>query len=147
MSGQTPFPLQKFLRYNRPMNQVQQRAGIDAHFTLHPGKVGAALALLAVAFGAFGAHALRDVVTPERLQTFETGVRYQMYHATALLVMSALPLKNYRAAWLLLIGTIIFSGSLYLLVLTNISILGAVTPLGGVLQIIGWALLFFSFKH
>jgi uncharacterized membrane protein YgdD (TMEM256/DUF423 family) len=129
------------------MNQAQQIAGSRQRLTFHPGKVGAVLALLAVAFGAFGAHALKEIITPERLQTFETGVRYQMYHALALLVMSVLPLKNYRAAWLLLIGTIIFSGSLYLLVLTGIGIFGAITPIGGVLQIIGWALLIFSFKR
>ncbi len=129
------------------MNQAQHIAGSSSRLTLHPGKVGAVLALLAVALGAFGAHALKEVITPERLQTFETGVRYQMYHALALLVMSVLPLKNYRAAWLLLIGTLIFSGSLYLLVLTNISVFGAITPLGGVVQLSGWALLIFSFKR
>lgn len=129
------------------MNQAQQLTGSTPRLTIHPGKVGAVLALLAVAFGAFGAHSLREIVTPERLQTFETGVRYQMYHALALLVMSALPLKNYRAAWLLLIGTIIFSGSLYILVLSDIGIFGAITPIGGVLQIIGWTLLIFSFKR
>lgn len=129
------------------MNQAQQLTGSTPRLTIHPGKVGAVLALLAVAFGAFGAHSLREIVTPERLQTFETGVRYQMYHALALLVMSALPLKNYRAAWLLLIGTIIFSGSLYILVLSDIGIFGAITPIGGVLQIIGWAMLIFSFKR
>jgi uncharacterized membrane protein YgdD (TMEM256/DUF423 family) len=129
------------------MNQARQMGNLSQRLTIHPGKVGAVLALLAVAFGAFGAHALREIVTPERLQTFETGVRYQMYHALALLVMSVLPLKHYRAAWLLLIGTLIFSGSLYLLVLTGIGVFGAITPLGGVLQIIGWVLLIFSFKR
>lgn len=129
------------------MNQAQQISTPDTRLTFHPGKVGAVLALLAVAFGAFGAHALRDIVTPERLQTFETGVRYQMYHALALLVMSVLPLKNYRAAWFILIGTIIFSGSLYILVLSNIGIFGALTPIGGVLQLVGWAWLVFSFKR
>jgi uncharacterized membrane protein YgdD (TMEM256/DUF423 family) len=129
------------------MNQAQQITGSTARLTIHPGKVGAILALLAVAFGAFGAHALKEIVTPERLQTFETGVRYQMYHALALLMMSVLPLKNYRAAWFLLIGTIIFSGSLYILILSDIGIFGAITPIGGVLQIIGWVLLIFSFKR
>jgi uncharacterized membrane protein YgdD (TMEM256/DUF423 family) len=129
------------------MNQAQQRSVSSTRLTLHPGKVGAVLALLAVAFGAFGAHALREVVTPERLQTFETGVRYQMYHALALLVMSVLPLKNDRSAWLILIGTIIFSGSLYILVLSDIGIFGAITPIGGVLQLVGWVLLVFSFKR
>jgi uncharacterized membrane protein YgdD (TMEM256/DUF423 family) len=129
------------------MNQARQIASPNQRLIIHPGKVGAVLALLAVAFGAFGAHALKEIVTPERLQTFETGVRYQMYHALALLMMSVLPLKNYRSAWFLLVGTIIFSGSLYLLVLTGIGIFGAITPIGGVLQIIGWALLLFSFKR
>jgi uncharacterized membrane protein YgdD (TMEM256/DUF423 family) len=128
------------------MNQAQQRGSSSTRVSIHPGKVGAVLAVLAVACGAFGAHALKDIVTPERLQTFETAVRYQMYHALALLIISVLPIKNYRAAWFLLAGTIIFSGSLYLLVLTNISILGAITPIGGILQIIGWIILLFSFK-
>jgi uncharacterized membrane protein YgdD (TMEM256/DUF423 family) len=129
------------------MNQAQQLTTSAPRLTIHPGRVGAVLALLAVAFGAFGAHALKEIVTPERLQTFETGVRYQMYHALALLVMSVLPLKNYRAAWFLLIGTVIFSGSLYVLVLSDVGIFGAITPIGGVLQIIGWGLLIFSFKR
>ncbi len=129
------------------MNQAQQTTIPRQGLIIHPGKVGVVLALLAVAFGAFGAHALKDIVTPERLQTFETGVRYQMYHALALLIISVLPLKHFRSAWFLLIGTIIFSGSLYLLVLTNVGIFGAITPIGGVLQIIGWALLLFSFKR
>jgi uncharacterized membrane protein YgdD (TMEM256/DUF423 family) len=129
------------------MNQTQQITSSAPGLTMHPGKVGAVLALLAVALGAFGAHSLREIVSPERLQTFETGVRYQMYHALALLIMSALPLKNYRAAWFILVGTVIFSGSLYVLVLSNVGIFGAITPMGGVLQLIGWALLIFSFKR
>jgi uncharacterized membrane protein YgdD (TMEM256/DUF423 family) len=129
------------------MNQAQQVTSSTPRLTIHPGKVGAVLALLAVAFGAFGAHALREIVTPERLQTFETGVRYQMYHALTLLIMPALPLKNYRAAWFLLVGTLIFSGSLYILVLSGVGVFGAITPIGGVLQIVGWALLVFSFKR
>ncbi|MGL4609750.1 MAG: DUF423 domain-containing protein [Trueperaceae bacterium] len=129
------------------MNQAQGVTSSASRLTIHPGKVGAVLALLAVAFGAFGAHALKDMITPERLQTFETGVRYQMYHALALLLMSVLPLKHYQAAWFILIGTLIFSGSLYLLVLLNIGIFGAITPIGGALQIIGWVWLIFSFKR
>lgn len=129
------------------MNQAHHISNAASRLRIHPGKVGAVLALLAVALGAFGAHALKDIVTPERLQTFETGVRYQMYHALALLVMSVLPLNHDRAAWLILLGTIIFSGSLYLLVLLNMGIFGAITPIGGVLQIIGWAMLMFSFKR
>ena len=129
------------------MNQAQQITNTRQGLTIHPAKVGVVLALLAVAFGAFGAHALKEIITPERLQTFETGVRYQMYHALALLIISVLPLNHFRSAWFLLIGTIIFSGSLYLLVLTNVGIFGAITPIGGILQIIGWVLLLYSFKR
>jgi uncharacterized membrane protein YgdD (TMEM256/DUF423 family) len=129
------------------MSRDQPLTISSARLSIHPSKVGAVLALLAVALGAFGTHTLKEIVTPERLQTFETGVRYQMYHALALLIMSALPLKQYRAAWFLLFGTIIFSGSLYLLVLSGVGVFGAITPIGGILQIIGWVLLLFSLKN
>lgn len=99
---------------------------------------------LAVALGAFGAHALKARLTPELLNTFETGVRYQMYHALALLAAavaitrwpaSSLPVV---AGWLFLIGTVLFSVSLYLLALTGMRWLGAITPLGGITFIAGW---------
>lgn len=102
---------------------------------------------LGVALGAFGAHALKSRLSPERLETFETGVRYQMYHALALLVAafavgswssSILPVA---AGWLFVAGTLLFSGSLYLLVLTDRRWWGAVTPLGGVAFIAGWVCL------
>lgn len=108
--------------------------------------LGAVAAGLAVMLGAFGAHALEGRVTPERLQTFEIGVRYQMYHALALLFVGwasaqwavwQLP----AAGYLFLAGIVVFSGSLYLLVLTDTPWLGAVTPLGGVAFILGWAFL------
>ena len=111
-------------------------------FEVQPARLGAILAFIGVGLGAFGAHSLEGIVTPERLDTFETGVRYQMYHALALLVVGALPVKGQRAAMFMFIGSLIFSGSLYILVLSGISWLGAVTPIGGVLQLIGWALLF-----
>lgn len=111
---------------------------------LHPSKLGAGLALLGVALGAFGAHALGDILTPERLETFETAVRYQMYHALALVALGALPKTAWRAAPFFLWGSVVFSGSLYLLIATGIGFLGAVTPIGGVLQIIGWGLLVIS---
>lgn len=111
---------------------------------VHPAKLGALLAFLGVALGAFGAHALREIVTPERLGTFETAVRYQMFHALGLLALGALPKKAQRATWPLFLGSLLFSGSLYLLVATNLSWLGAVAPVGGVLQLVGWALLFFG---
>ena len=107
---------------------------------------GAVMALLAVALGAFGAHALRARVSPEDLIIFETGVRYQMYHALGLFVVawaaSRWPGATVHAAgWLFMVGILIFSGSLYLLVLTGTRWLGAITPLGGVAMILGWGLL------
>ncbi len=106
---------------------------------------GAVLGGLSVALGAFGAHALRDRLSPADLQIYETGARYQMYHALALvglglwLEREARPRLVWAArAWLA--GTAIFSGSLYLLVLTGVRALGAFTPLGGVALIAGWLL-------
>jgi uncharacterized membrane protein YgdD (TMEM256/DUF423 family) len=106
---------------------------------------GSMLAALGVGLGAFGAHGLKSVVTAERLAVFETGVRYQMYHALGLLALawaiSRWPERRLApAAWLLLFGTVVFSGSLYLLVLTGTGWFGAITPLGGVALIAGWAL-------
>ncbi|TSA84497.1 DUF423 domain-containing protein [Deinococcus detaillensis] len=98
---------------------------------------GAVLAGTAVALGAFGAHALKAAISAENLAIFETGVRYQMYHGLALLVLGAYPQQRRGAAWLLG-GTLIFSGSLYVLALTDTKWLGAITPIGGVLQLIGW---------
>ena len=112
--------------------------------TIHPSKLGAGLALLGVALGAFGAHMLGDVLAPERLDTFETAVRYQMYHALGLVALGALPKSTWRAAPFLFWGSVVFSGSLYLLVSTGIGFLGAITPIGGILQIIGWGLLVVS---
>lgn len=108
--------------------------------------LGAAIGFLSVAFGAFGAHALKQKLTHARLDTFEIGVRYQMYHALAMLVSvwlstlfpgSLMPF----AGWLFFTGILVFSGSLYLLVLTDISIFGAVTPIGGVFFLLGWGCL------
>jgi uncharacterized membrane protein YgdD (TMEM256/DUF423 family) len=107
---------------------------------------GALLAGLAVALGAFGAHGLDGRVTTDRLATFETGVRYHMYHALGLLAVGLLLRQRggrvlRAAAWSFAAGVLIFSGSLYVLVLTDTPILGAVTPFGGVAFIAGWALL------
>ncbi len=113
-------------------------------FEVQPARLGAVLAFIGVGLGAFGAHSLEGVLTPERLETFETGVRYQMYHALALLAIGALPVKARRAALFIFVGSLVFSGSLYILVLSGVSWLGAVTPIGGVLQLVGWALLFVS---
>jgi len=103
---------------------------------------------LAVALGAFGAHALTGRLTPERLANFETGARYQMYHALALLAL-ALAMAYIPAGtklltaggWLFTAGIFLFSGSLYILSLTGIRWLGAVTPLGGVAFAAGWLML------
>ena len=108
--------------------------------------LGCASALIAVALGAFGAHGLRARIVPDMLLTFEIGVRYQMYHALALLAVGAvagrLPGGAVAAAgWLFVAVTVIFSGSLYVLVLTGQRWLGAVTPLGGLAFLAGWAVL------
>lgn len=108
--------------------------------------LGALLAGVAVAAGAFGAHGLESRLTPARLQTFEVGVRYHMYHALALLVVGLLAAswtgwQVTAAGWCFVAGIALFSGSLYVLVLTDTPWLGAVTPLGGVAFIAGWLLL------
>ncbi len=107
---------------------------------------GALSALLAVAAGAFGAHALRARLTPELLAAFETGARYQMYHALALVLMATTaarwPVPAIRVAgWLFVAGTVLFSGSLYGYALTQARWLGPVTPLGGLCFLAGWAAL------
>jgi uncharacterized membrane protein YgdD (TMEM256/DUF423 family) len=105
--------------------------------------IGALSAGIAVAAGAFGAHALRARLEPRMLEVFETGARYQMYHALALLavawVVSRWPgaLAN-SSGWLFLAGTVLFSGSLYAMAFTGIRALGAITPIGGVCFIAGW---------
>jgi uncharacterized membrane protein YgdD (TMEM256/DUF423 family) len=101
---------------------------------------------VAVALGAFGAHALRDRLSADSLQVFQTGVTYQMYHALALLAVGILlarlsnPGEQWLsvAGWLFLAGSVLFSGSLYLLSLTGITWLGAITPLGGVAFLLAW---------
>jgi uncharacterized membrane protein YgdD (TMEM256/DUF423 family) len=107
--------------------------------------VGGLIGFLGVAAGAFGAHALRSLVTAARLETFEVAVRYQMYHALAVVLAGWLGATG--AAWCFVAGTVIFSGSLYLLVLTDQRWLGAVTPLGGLLLLAGWFLLAFSSRR
>ena len=107
--------------------------------------IGALLGFLGVAFGAFGAHGLRSRLSPEMLVVFETGVRYQMYHAFAVLIVAAAigHIGTARllvvAGWCFFAGVLLFSGSLYALALTSMSMLGAITPVGGLLFLIGWA--------
>ena len=105
--------------------------------------VGSISALIAVGLGAFGAHGIKGRLTPEMLNAFEVGVRYQMYHALALLAvawaLSRWPRAEITVAgWLFIAGTIIFSGSLYLLSLTGVRWIGAITPIGGVAFLLGW---------
>jgi uncharacterized membrane protein YgdD (TMEM256/DUF423 family) len=105
--------------------------------------VGSLLAFIGVGAGAFGAHALQTRVSPDLLVTFETAARYQMYHALALLGVSWAVSEwpngfTTAAGWLFVAGIVVFSGSLYLLALTGVRWLGAVTPIGGVAMLAGW---------
>lgn len=107
-------------------------------------RAGCIFALLAVAAGAFGTHALRGTVPPERVAVFETAARYQMYHALALLAVAAAEGRAPRArwaGWLFVIGIVVFSGSLYLLALSGVRWLGAITPVGGAAFLAGWIVL------
>ena len=116
--------------------------------------LGSLFGLLAVVFGAFGAHALKKSLSDDQLKSFETGVKYQMYHAVLLLVLSFnlnldTALQQYMI-YCFIIGTLLFSFSIYLLVIgkskgKSMKFLGPVTPMGGLLLVIGWGLLFYSF--
>jgi uncharacterized membrane protein YgdD (TMEM256/DUF423 family) len=108
--------------------------------------LGALFGFLAVALGAFGAHALRARLAPDMLAVFETGVRYHMYHALALILTSLVMARMSgwlvaAAGWSFVAGILLFSGSLYALALTGVTVLGAITPLGGLAFLAGWACL------
>ncbi|MFN8652533.1 MAG: DUF423 domain-containing protein [Gemmatimonadales bacterium] len=108
--------------------------------------IAAMSAFLSVAAGAFGAHALRARLEPDLLAVFETGARYQMYHALALFVCAWQLTQGgspwaARAGWAFIAGTLLFSGSLYALALTGTRGLGAITPFGGVCFLAGWIML------
>ena len=108
--------------------------------------VGAVSAAVGVALGAFGAHGLKSRVSAEMLAVFETGVRYQMYHALALLAVGWTATRWPGSAvsvsgWLFLSGIVLFSGSLYLMTFTGARWLGAITPIGGLAFILGWSML------
>lgn len=118
-------------------------------------RIGSLLGLLAVALGAMGSHALEDLLGAERIATFEIGVRYQFYHALAILAVGMfLHIRKTKflitAGWFFVFGIILFSGSLYLLAFQDemfefpIRIVGPLTPIGGILFIIGWGFLFAS---
>ncbi len=116
--------------------------------------VGAAFGLLSVILGAFGAHALKKIISAEKLVSFETGVRYQMYSALFLLIVGyILKFESPSEKWisiLMIAGTFIFSFSIYLLSMSeawnmNFKFLGPITPIGGLMMIISWAMLIFYF--
>ncbi len=109
--------------------------------------IGAINAFLSVALGAFGAHALEGKISAKYIETWNTGVQYQMFHAIGILIIGVM-LGNLApssllswSGWLMLIGTILFSGSLYVLSLSGIKVLGAITPLGGVSFLAAWVLM------
>jgi len=112
--------------------------------------VGSLSAALAVGLGAFGAHGLRDRLTPEMLAVFETGVRYHLVHALALVVVALVAARWPQApavglaGWAFVAGTVLFSGSLYLVAVTGTRWLGAITPLGGAAFLVGWLALAWS---
>ena len=118
---------------------------MDRNFLL----IGAVLGFLGVAIGAFGAHGLRARLTPEILAVFVVGVRYQMYHVFAVLIVAATmahvgPVRLLIVAgWSFVAGILIFSGSLYALALTGTTTFGAITPIGGLGFLVGWACLAF----
>jgi uncharacterized membrane protein YgdD (TMEM256/DUF423 family) len=118
---------------------------VDRTFLL----LGSIAAFLAVTLGAFGAHGLRGRLSPDMLAVFETGVRYHMYHALALILVSFVLGRFsgwlvYTAGWCFVAGIVLFSGSLYALALSGVTILGAITPLGGLAFLAGWACLAFA---
>jgi uncharacterized membrane protein YgdD (TMEM256/DUF423 family) len=108
--------------------------------------IGALAGAAGVGLGAFGAHGLRGRLSPEMLAVFETGVRYHMYHALALVATAVLAGRLdgrfvTAAGWLFTSGIVLFSGSLYVLALTGVGILGAITPIGGLAFLAGWTCL------
>ena len=121
---------------------------------MHRGflKTGTWLAAITVLLGAFGAHGLKKIVVADNLAVFQTGVTYQFLHSIALIITSVIfkEFPNKRVIWagrFFITGIILFSGSLYTIVLLPaFSILGFITPLGGLFFVLGWLLLFFSFQ-
>jgi uncharacterized membrane protein YgdD (TMEM256/DUF423 family) len=110
-------------------------------------RVAAALGFTGVALGAFGAHGLRDRLGPGMIEVYRTGVLYQLVHALAALAVAVGAARIRRATAVVALfaaGVVVFSGSLYLLALTGTGMFGAITPIGGLALLAGWALLFFS---
>lgn len=114
-------------------------------------KIGIITSLLTVVIGAFGAHGLKEILTQNKtLEVFQTAVRYQMFHSIALIITGILIHLNIVESkfptYLFLGGILVFSGSLYILSITGIKWLGAITPIGGLLFILGWGFLFMAIK-
>lgn len=116
----------------------------------------AILAAMAIGLGAFGAHGLKDVISVKALSSFETGVRYQMYHSLALLIIGfamSIPSNTRKwVSWFFIFGVVLFSGSLYLLsfkeiVTFSLAFLGPITPIGGLLLIVGWFRLLYGIRR
>jgi uncharacterized membrane protein YgdD (TMEM256/DUF423 family) len=116
---------------------------------------GSLFGMIAIILGAFGAHALKKMLPPEQLITFETGVRYQMYHALFLIFISLLTDLSEKSKktiyYLVVFGVLLFSGSIYLLATNNLTsfdfkVIGFVTPIGGLLLIVAWGILFLNFR-
>jgi uncharacterized membrane protein YgdD (TMEM256/DUF423 family) len=108
--------------------------------------IGAVSGFIGVAVGAFGAHGLRNRLSPEMLAVFETGVRYHLFHTFAVLLVAVAAVRFdgwivRGAGWSFTAGIVLFSGSLYALALTGVTTLGAVTPIGGLAFLVGWGLL------
>jgi uncharacterized membrane protein YgdD (TMEM256/DUF423 family) len=112
--------------------------------------LGAINAFLSVALGAFGAHGLKSKLEPYYMDIWQTGVQYQMYHALGLLIIGVLAAKLpansliATSGWLMFAGIVLFSGSLFVLALTKVSVLGAITPFGGVAFLAAWILVIFT---
>jgi len=111
--------------------------------------LGCVSAFVAVALGAFGAHGLRARLSPEMMAVFQTGVQYHMAHALALILVGLIMGRMdgwliQTAGWMFVAGIVFFSGSLYALAVTGVTILGAITPIGGLCFLIGWACLAFA---
>jgi uncharacterized membrane protein YgdD (TMEM256/DUF423 family) len=102
--------------------------------------VGSLSALVGVVMGAFGAHAVSGRFSDKAFAIYQTAAQYQMYHALALIAFGLLARQAQTAGWCFLVGTVVFSGSLYALALTDVKLLGAITPIGGILFIVGWAM-------
>jgi len=136
------------------MNNNQRKSLFTAPFCL---MAGASLSLLSVVLGAFGAHALKNIISADMLAVYDTALRYQMFHALALLLLgllmsmqgnSSAQIKQYgRAAGLFLMGLVLFCGSLYALALSGLKVLGAITPFGGLAFILAWFYMLLALKN